>query len=66
MKKIKQINNLVIKLDDAPSMDYFGNKQKNPLYNTYSVWHGDVCLEDRLTLEQATSYAKETKDFVEK
>lgn len=66
MKRIKQINNLVIKLDDAPNMNYFGTKQNNPLYNTYSVWHSNICLEDRLTLEQAIGFATDTKDFVKK
>lgn len=64
MKRIKQINNLIIKFDDSPSMYYFGTKMKNPLFNTYSVWHGKNCLEDRMTLDQAIKFAMETKDFV--
>ena len=51
-KKIKQVNNLVIKHDE--------------LYN-YSVWTPDgKCWEDRLTLEQAEEFCKQTKDFIKK
>lgn len=64
MKRIRQINNLIIKLDNVPNMNYFGTEQKNPLYNTYSVWHGKICLEDRMTLEKAINFATGTKDFV--
>ncbi len=64
MKRVKQINNLIIKLDDAENMNYFGKMMKNPQFNTYSVWHGKTCFEDRMTLEQAEKYATETKDFV--
>jgi len=73
MKRIKQINNLVIKLDDAKEVVYgapFGvayrgdEKRPNPNYNTYSVWHGSVCLEDRLSYEQAVEYAREIKDYL--
>lgn len=50
MKKIKQINNLTIKHDDVCQ---------------YSVWTPDKrCWEDRMTLEQAEEFCKETKDFV--
>ena len=49
-KKIKQINNLSI---------YY-----TEMYG-YSVWSPyGVCLEDRLTLEQAEEFCRETKDFV--
>ena len=51
-KKIKQINNLEIRYTE--------------LYN-YSVWtmgkYGK-CLEDRMTLEQAEEFCKNTKDFL--
>lgn len=51
-KRIKQINNLVI---------YF-----TPMYK-YAVWSLDGrCLEDRLTLEQAEEFCRETTDFVVK
>ncbi len=63
MKRIKQINYLTIKYDDKPEMVYFGKKQKNPTYDTYSVWHGKVCLEDRLTYVQAVDFCKNTKDY---
>ena len=64
MKRIKQINNLIIKLDDAEHLNYFGKVSRNPMYNTYSVWtpYGG-CLEDNLTLESAIEFCKETKDF---
>ena len=64
MKRIRQINNLIIKLDDVPKMNYFGREKKNPMYNTYSVWHGKICLEDRMTLKQAIGFATNTKDFI--
>lgn len=65
MKRIKQINNMIIKLDNAPDMVYFGNVQKNPLYGSYSVYAPDGrCLEDRLTLEQAEELCNVTTDFI--
>lgn len=49
-KRIKQINNLVI---------YYTE------FYQYTVWTKDgVCLEDRLTLEQAIDFCKSTRDFV--
>ena len=49
-KKIKQINNLQIRYAEAYQ---------------YAVWSPDGrCLEDRLTLEEAEEYCKETKDFI--
>ena len=49
-KKIKQINNLIIRYTE--------------IYQ-YAVWTNDGrCLDDRLTLEQAEQYCRETKDFI--
>ena len=49
-KRIKQINNLVIRYTD--------------MYQ-YSVWTPDGrCWEDRMTLEQAEEFCRNTKDFV--
>lgn len=49
-KRIKQINNLVI---------YYTE------FYQYAVWTKDgVCLDDRLTLEQAIDFCKSTRDFV--
>lgn len=49
-KKIKQINNLIIRYKED---------------NGYSVWTSKgICWEDRLTLEQAENYCRETLDFV--
>lgn len=49
-KKVKQINNLVIRYSEQ-----YG----------YSVYTPDGrCWEDRLTLEQAEQFCKETKDFI--
>lgn len=51
-KKIKQINNLIIRYTDEFQ---------------YSVWTFlGKCLEDRLTLEQAEEFCRNTKDFVHK
>lgn len=51
-KKIKQINNLIIRYTD--------------IYK-YSVWTPDGrCWEDRMTLEQAETFCKNTKDFIKK
>lgn len=36
MKKIKQINNLVIKQDTARQISYFGNIMDNPNHLKYS------------------------------
>ena len=49
-KKIKQINNLIIRYSE--------------MYG-YSVYTPDgICWEDNLTLEQAEQYCRETKDFL--
>ena len=51
-KKIKQINNLIIRYTDEFQ---------------YSVWtFFGKCLEDRLTLKQAEEFCRNTKDFVHK
>lgn len=48
-KRIRQINNLVIRYTD--------------MYQ-YAVWSPyGVCLEDRLTLDEAVEYCQNTKDF---
>lgn len=48
-KKIKQINNLIIRYTD--------------LYQ-YAIWTPDnICWEDGLTLEQAIEFCKHNKDF---
>ena len=65
MKKIKQINNLVIKQDTARQISYFGNIMDNPNYLKYSVFNLDgKCLEDRLTLEQAENFCNTNKSFM--
>lgn len=49
-KRIKQINNLVIRYTE---------------FYKYSVWTPDGrCWADRMTLEQAEDFCKDTKDFV--
>ena len=49
-KRIKQINNLVIRYTE----DF-----------KYSVWTPDErCWEDRMTLEQAEKFCKDTTDFL--
>ena len=49
-KRIKQINNLVIRYTE--------------IYQ-YAVWSSyGVCLEDRMTLQQAEEFCRNTKDFV--
>lgn len=48
-KRIKQINNLII------------TYTKDFQYTIYSPY--GICLEDRLTLEQAENWCKKTKDF---
>ena len=51
-KKIKQINNLTIRYTEAYQ---------------YAVWTPDGrCWEDRMTLEQAEEFCRNTKDFVSK
>ena len=51
-KRIKQINNLIIRHTE--------------IYQ-YAVWTLDGrCLEDRMSLEQAENFCKETKDFIRK
>lgn len=53
--KIKQINNLEIRY-----------KEMYHSHN-YSVWVKDGrCLEDRMTLEQAEEFCKNTKDFLKR
>lgn len=48
-RKIKQINNLTIRY--------------TKIYG-YAVWTPDGrCWEDRMTLEQAEEYCRQTKDF---
>jgi len=70
MKKVKQINNLIIKYEEIKSIDSTvigGLKTEyNPPLKNYSVWHNKTCLEDRLTLEQAEEFCRETKDFISK
>lgn len=64
MKKIKQINNLIIKVDTSEGINYFGRISANKNYNKYSVWTPDgICWEDGLTLKEAEIFCKETKDF---
>lgn len=47
--RIKQINNLIIRYTDE---------------HQYAVWTIDErCLDDRMTLEQATEFCERTKDF---
>ena len=49
-KRVKQINNLIIMYSEA-----YG----------YSVWTPDKrCWEDRLTLEEAEEFCRNTRDFV--
>ena len=63
--RIKQINNLVIYQDVAEKVNYFGDLKDNPNYGKCSVWTPDGrCWEDGLSLEQAESFCRETKDFV--
>lgn len=51
-KKIKQINNLIIRYTDEFQ---------------YSVWTPfGQCWEDRMTLEQAEEFCRNTKDFTHK
>ena len=62
MKKVKQCNNMIIKLDNAELIDFFGNIKHNPNYDKYSVWSKDgICFENGLSLEQAIEYCKEIK-----
>ena len=49
-KRIKQINNLII---------YFTSLYKYAVWSPYGI-----CLEDRLTLEQAEEFCRKTTDFV--
>lgn len=49
-KRIKQINNWIIRFTEAYQ---------------YAVWTPDgKCMEDRLTLEQAEEFCRENTDFV--
>lgn len=51
-KRIKQINNLIIRYTETYQ---------------YAVWTmTGVCLEDRMTLEEAEEFCKETKDYIQK
>lgn len=51
-KRIKQVNNLLIRYTE--------------IYQ-YAVWTPDGrCLEDRMTLEQAEGFCRDTKDFIKK
>lgn len=51
-KKIKQINNLVIRYTEA---------------HQHAVWTPDGrCWEDGMTLEQAEKFCRDTKDFVKR
>ena len=51
-KRIKQINNLLIRYTDA---------------YLYAVWTPDGrCWEDRLTLEEAEEFCRKTLDFTKK
>lgn len=64
-KKIKQINNLVIKQDTARQISYFGNIMDNPNYLKCSVFSPDgKRLESRLTLEQAEDFCNTNKGFI--
>lgn len=47
--KVKQINNLVIRY--------------SPIYEYCVYAPDDRCLEDRMTLEQAEEYCRQTTDF---
>lgn len=60
MKKIKQINNLVIKQDTARQISYFGNIMDNPNHLKYSVFSpSGICLEDGFaSLEDAEDFCK--------
>jgi hypothetical protein len=51
-KRIRQINNLTITYTDV-----YG----------YAVWASrTLCLEDRLTLDEAVEFCKETTDYINK
>lgn len=65
-KRIKQINNLIIKQDTAESIQIFNRSPiSNPNYKKYSVWTPDgKCWEDGLTLTQAEEFCKETTDYL--
>ena len=66
-KRIKQINNLTIYQDMSKTINYFGEIKENPNYGKCSVWTPDGrCWEDRLTLEQAEDFCRNTKDFLAK
>lgn len=50
-KRIKQINNLIIRYTE---------------HYQYAVWSPDGrCLDDRMTLEEAEEYCRNTKDFTQ-
>lgn len=53
---------MIIKLDNAELIDFFGVITNNPNYCKYSVWSkAGICLENGLYLEQAIEYYKELK-----
>lgn len=60
MKKIKQINNLIIKQDTARQISYFGNIMDNPNYLKYSVFFpSGICIEDGfVSIEDAEDFCK--------
>lgn len=60
MKKIKQINNLVIKQDTARQISYFGNIMDNPNHLKYPVFSpSGICMEDGFaSLEDAEDFCK--------
>jgi aromatic ring-opening dioxygenase LigB subunit len=62
MKKVKQINNLIIKEKRPDEIATFEKEEQR-----YCVFtpHG-IYLEDNLTLEQAEDFCKNTKDFLNK
>lgn len=65
-KRIKQINNLIIKQDTAESIQFFNHSStSNPNFGKYSVWTPNgKCWEDGLTLAQAEEFCKETTDYI--
>lgn len=65
MVKVKQINNLTIKMDNIERFKWVGKSTyPNPNYGKYAVYTPDgKCWEDGLTLEQAEEYCNNTTDF---
>lgn len=67
MKRVKQINNLVIKQDTVKYIYRNGYTFANSNYGFYRVYTPNgICLEDRLTLKEAEDFCKETLDFVKR